>query len=390
MLAFVCLFLSAPTQAPAGGVGSRVFVVERASERLAVYDPYARRLYDKRISGLGDLRHATMTFSPDLRYGYVVGRSGKLSRVDLEKLELAGTVYTSQSSIDNAISEDGRYLAVAEYIPGGLSIVDANTLKVVAHHDAFFTRAGKKLTSRVTGVVDAPNNRFVCVLIEGAEIWIVDASKPGFPIEHRIKTPQEMPYDAMITPDGRYYLVAHIGSTFVSVLDLWHPDAGVRQISLVDPKASFPRNAPMKLPHMASWTVAGEHAFVPLVGEKRLAVLNRHTFALAASVPLAGDPVYAVRNPTGTQVWVSFSGEGDDALVQVIDTATLKVVRTLQLGRRIYHMTFTPRGGHALVSANGDNKLIMVNAHTYAVEDEVSLRSPSGIFGAWRAFQIGL
>ena len=46
-----------------------------------------------------------------------------------------------------------------------------------------------------------------CVLIEAAEIWVIDASKPDFPIQHRIKTRQDNPYDAMITPDGRYYVV---------------------------------------------------------------------------------------------------------------------------------------------------------------------------------------
>lgn len=374
--------------AHASGVGSRVFVVERASGRLAVYDLDQRALLPGRIEGLGDLSHATMTFTPDLRSGFLATRGGKVTRIDLEKVAAAGEVLTSQNSIDNAISQDGRFLAVAEYVPGGLTILDARDLRVLVKHAAKYERDGRTLESRVTGVVDAPGNRFVCVLIEAAEIWVIDASKPDFPIERRIPTPQAMPYDAMITPDGRHYLVGHLESPKVSVLDLAHPEAGVRVVDFGDP--SFARGAPAKLPHMASWAVAGNRVFVPLVGEKRLAVLDRETLAFRSSLPVRGHPVYAVRSPTEREIWVSFSGEEDDAFVQVIDVESLAIKDTIRLGGRIYHMDFTPRGSHVLVTANRDNKLLLVNATTHQIEDVEELASPSGIFGVWRAFRIGL
>ena len=385
----LCGLLAAPG-VRAGGVGSRVFVVERESGSLAVYDFVERKLLPKRITGLGNLNHATMIFSPDLRYGYLATRGGKVSRIDLEKLELAGELFTSENSIDNAISHDGRYIATAEYVPGGVTIVDARTLEVVKAHRATYTRDDQTHASRATGIVDAPGGRFVCVLIEAAEIWVIDATKPDFPIEHRIPTPQANPYDAMITPDGRYYVVGHMQSDRVSVLDLTRPEAGVREVSLRDPARDFERSAPVKLPHLASWAVAGSRVFVPLVGEDRLAVLDRTTWEFEASIPLRGHPVYAVRSPSEREVWVSFSGEEDDAYVQTIDTGTLAVTDTIRVGRRIYHMDFTPRGSHVLVSANQDDRLFLVNAATHRIEDSVELRSPSGIFGVWRAFRIGL
>jgi len=386
-----CLALAAHAPAAqAGGIGSRVFVVERASGSLAVYDFIERKLLPERITGLGNLRHATMIFSPDLRFGYLATRNGQVSRIDLETLELSGVVFTSENSIDNAISQDGRYIATAEYVPGGLTILDPKDMKVLKKHLASFEVNGKRVPSRVTGVVDAPGNRFVCVLIEGAEIWIVDASRPDFPIEHRIKTPQGNPYDAMITPDGRYYVVGHMESDRVSVLDLTRPEAGIKEVSLRDPKKDYDKAAPVKLPHLASWAVADRWIFVPLVGEDRLAVLDRSTWEMVRSIPLRGHPVYAVRSPTEREIWVSFSGEEDDAYIQVIDVETLSVKESIRAGRRIYHMDFTPRGSHVLVSANADNKLVLINASTREIEDEVEVESPSGIFGAWRAFRIGL
>ena len=105
---------------------------------------------------------------------------------------------------------------------------------------------------------------------------------------------------------------------------------------------------------------------------------------------MRGHPVYSVRSPTEREIWVSFSGEGDDAWIDIIDVATQKVARSIEVGRRVYHMDFTPRGAYVLVSANADNKLVLVDTSTYSIVDRQTLDSPSGIFGIWRAFRIGL
>ncbi|MBK6516791.1 MAG: hypothetical protein IPG04_22435 [Polyangiaceae bacterium] len=373
-----------------GALGTRVLVVERSSGSLAVYDYARRELAPERIEGLADLSHATMTFSPDLRWGFLATRGGKLHRIDLHALKVDGEVATSSNSIDNAVSHDGRTIAVAEYVPGGVSIVDVATLEVRKRHEATFQRDGQTLTSRVTGMVDVPGNRFACVLIEGQEIWILDASKPEAPITLRVPSGEGMPYDAMITPDGRYYVVGKLNSAQVAVLDLARPEAGVREVLLEDAEMFRKRNTPAKLPHMASWAVAGEHVFVPLVGEERLAVLDRRTFGYVGSVPLRGHPVYAVRSPSEREIWVSFSGEEDDSFIDVIDAETLATTQTIEVGRRVYHFDFTPRGSHVLATANADDRLVLIDASTYEVVDVETLRSPSGIFGPWRAFRLGL
>ena len=151
----------------------------------------------------------------------------------------------------------------------------------------------------------------------------------------------------MITPDGRYYVVGHMQSDRVSVLDLTRPEAGnPRGLAARSQALKYERGAPVKLPHLASWAVAGPWIFVPLVGEDRLAVLDRTPGSSSRSIPLRGHPVYAVRSPTEREVWVSFSGEEDDAYVQVIDTESLDRHRHHRSGRRIYHMDFTPRASH--------------------------------------------
>jgi len=140
---------------------------------------------------------------------------------------------------------------------------------------------------------------------------------------------------------------------------------------------------------MASWAVAGDSVFIPLVGEERLAVLDRSTFGFVGSVPLRGHPVYAVRSPSERELWVSFSGEEDDSFIDVVDVETLRVKQSIEVGRRVYHFDFTPRGTYVVATANGAERLVLIDAATYRVVDEQALRSPSGVFGVWRAFRLG-
>jgi protein NirF len=378
-----------PAEARQHGVGANVFIVERAAERLSIYDLKAKALLPTKISGLGNMKHATMTFAPDLRWGFVSTRDGQLHRIDLETLSVAGTLKTSNNSIDIAMSQDGQHVAVAQYIPGGLSIVDVDTMQLVKALPVALT---SKIDSRVTGVVDAAPNEFVATLMEGKQVWRVAAENGDFKIVETIELGDDIgiPYDAMITSDSRFYLVAHLGKADYSVVDLNTHPAKLRRISLDDAEIRITPQTPVKLPHMASWASAHGHVFAPVVGEKRIVVLRSTDLEYEKSIAVRGHAVYIVRRPDEREVWVSFSGEDDDAFVQVIDTESMVVKHEMKVGARIYHMDFTPRGGQALISANADNAFFVVNAATYKIEDREDLESPSGIFGSWRAFRIGL
>lgn len=373
-----------------GRLGSRVFVVQRDNQTLSVYDYHRRELLDRTIEGLGNLNHATMTFEPGLRYGFVASRDGTLTRIDLRNLERAGSVDTGDSSIDIAISRDGEYVATAQYAPGGVTILDSDSLEIVETIPATYAEDGEQKRSRATAIVDATGNRIVFSLMEGGEAWVVDAGDPELPVTAKIPLADGLAYDAMVTPDGRYYVVGHMKKEYVSVVDLENPDDGARKVSLRDPEGHYDPDRPVKLPHMASWAVAGDRVFVPLVGAAKLAVLDRYTWDYRATIDLRGDPVYAVCSPEKDEVWVSFSGNEDDAHVQVVDIESLDVTRDIEVGGRIYHMDFTPRGTYALVSANEAETLALVDTETYEVVDRHEIPSPSGIFGIWRAFQLGL
>ncbi len=127
------LLLSCLPLAAAGedlATGDLGLVIERASGTLLLVDRSDRAAV-ARIEGLGDLSHASMTFSPDERFAYVFARDGGLSKVDLIQRKVVARTVQAGNSIGGAISDDGKLIAVSNYEPGGVKVFDADTLAIV-------------------------------------------------------------------------------------------------------------------------------------------------------------------------------------------------------------------------------------------------------------------
>ncbi len=374
--------------------GTRVFVIERDTGSVAVID-YRTQKFVKRIRVGGDLKHASMVFEPGLRYGFIATRSGDLLRLDVQRLVAAGSVATSKNSIGLAISQDGRTIAVSEYSPGGITLVDTETFRVVQRIEARTQMGGREIVSRVTGMVDGPENRFLCALMDAREIWeLSPESKPAttagatadrYRVSRRFLTERPHPFDALTTPEGRYYLTGHMRSDRVSLVDFWASRPVARTIST----GRSSDRTPVKMPHMEAWASAGGKLFVPLPGERKLTVLSGSDFRQTGFVSLVGDPVYAVVRPDHREIWVTFSG-AEDGKVQIIDTLSERTKAILPVGKKIYHLVFTPRGDRAIMSSNETGEVVILDALSYATLARIPVQSPSGIFGIWRAFETGL
>ena len=102
-------------------------VIERATgSALIVNTTQPQRL--ARVDQLGDLSHASVVFSRDERFAYVFGRDGGLSKIDLLQDRLDQRIVQAGNSIGGAISQDGSWIAVSNYTPGGVKIFSAETL----------------------------------------------------------------------------------------------------------------------------------------------------------------------------------------------------------------------------------------------------------------------
>ncbi|HEY9150334.1 MAG TPA: cytochrome D1 domain-containing protein, partial [Gammaproteobacteria bacterium] len=277
------------------GTGDLGLVVERATGSVLVVDTTEQRRL-ARIPGLGDLSHASIVYSRDARYGYVFGRDGGLTKVDLLRQRIERRIIQGGNSIGGAISQDGRLVAVSNYEPGGVRIFDAVTLELVADIPAEYGRNGQY--SKVVGLTDAPGQRFVFSLFDAGEIWAVDMEDPRNPVVHKHTGIGRQPYDALISPDGRHYMAGLFGEDGLALLDLWHPDRGVRRV-LPEYGKGEQRLPVYKMPHLEGWAMAQDYAFVPGVGQHEVLVIDRGSWELVKRIPVHGQPVFVMARPDG-------------------------------------------------------------------------------------------
>jgi protein NirF len=360
-------------------------VVERASGSLQLVDN-AKRASVGRVEGLGDLSHASLVYSGDGRYAYVFGRDGGLTKVELAAAKVVARVVQAGNSIGGAISRDGRIVAVANYDPGGVKLFDTDSLELLAEIPATYGNGGKR--AKVVGIADAPGDRFVFSLFEAGEIWIADVAEPRRPRVRKLANVGREPYDALITPDGRHYIVGLFGEDGLALVDLANLEAGAKRI-LANYGRGEEKLPVYKMPHLRGWAVAGPYAFLPAIGRNEVLVVERAGWREVARIPAHGQPVFVMARPDGRQVWVNFAFPRNDT-VQVIDVARLAVVQTLQPGKTVLHMEFNDAGDEVWISARDDDRVVVYDTATFARVAALPAKSPSGIFFAWRAKKLGM
>ena len=251
---------------------------------------------------------------------------------------------------------------------------------------ATFGDAGQR--SKVIGLVDAPGQKFVFALWDAGEIWVLDMSDQANPSIEKFTGIGRNPYDALITPDGRYYIAGLFGEDGMALLDLWDPAAGVKRI-LPNYGKGEQKLPVYKMPHLEGWAVAGDLAFVPAVGRHEVLVINMRTWQEAARIKVHGQPIFVMARPDGRQVWVNFALPDNDT-IQVIDTQTLAVIRQLKPGKGVLHMEFEPRGEEVWLSVRDEDRVEIYDTATFERKASIPATKPSGIFFTARAHRIGL
>ncbi len=383
-----CASVPGSADARHDGSGDLGVVVGRANGTLTVVNTSSKAALGS-IGELGDLSHASVVYARDGAHAYVFGRDGALTKVNLLTRRIEGRVAQAGNSIGGAISQDGTLVAAQNYQPGGIKVFDARTLALVADIPATFDAPGEPgKRSRVVGLAELPGRRFIYSLFDADQIWIADLSPAGPPRITKFEHIGRQPYDALVTPDGRYYIAGLFGEDGLAMIDLWEAQPRVRRI--LDGYGRGQEPLPVfKMPHLRGWAVAGRHAYLPAIGRHEVLVVDIETWAEVARIPVAGQPVFVMAQPDGRQVWVNFAVPGYHR-VQVIDTPTRRVVKTLEPGAAVLHMEFTPKGEAVWISSRDANRVSVIDTASFATLATLPVDAPSGIFFSSRAARLGL
>jgi protein NirF len=357
-----------------GGLG---LVIERATGSALIVDRLGRETLD-RVEGLGDLSHASVNFSPDERFAYVFGRDGGLTKIDMLTGTIAARVIQAGNSIGGAISDDGKLVAVSNYEPGGIRVFDADTLEMIADIPA---------PSKTVGLVELPGRRFAWALWDTGEAWMADFSGPEMTTA-KLGDTGANPYDAVLSGDGRHFLVGLFGEKGVTMFDMWS-DAPAPVRFLTDYGKTGEDLPVYKMPHLQGWGFTEGQFALPAVGRHQVLWVDRATLDQTAATEVHGQPVFVIAQPGSPYVWVNYATPLNDT-VQVIDSRTHQVVKTLTPGAAVLHMEFAPRGSEVWISLRDDNRVVVYDARTFEPTGEIAAQSPSGIFFTARAHRTGL
>lgn len=324
------------------------------------------------------------------RYIYFASRDGWISKFDVFNLKYVAEVRAGINTRNLAVSHDGRYVIVANYLPHNLVVLDASDLsplKVIQAQD------GKGNSSRVSAVYTAdPRDTFVAALKDIPEVWEIsyaddpppgfsgwvhdyrkdsgDAQKPApFPVR-RVKVKGYLD-DFFLTQEyERIIGTARDGSGQVVDLDLGR---AVKKITLPG------------MPHLSSgitWEYDGKTVLAtPNIKEPVVTVLDTDTWEVIKRIETKGPGFFMRSHENSKYAWVDvFFGPNKD-LMHVIDKQTLEIVKTLRPapGKTSAHVEFTQDGRYALVSIwDMDGAVVIYDANTLEEVKRLPMKKPSG------------
>jgi mono/diheme cytochrome c family protein len=337
--------------------------------------------------------HGGPKFSPDGRFVHFMSRDGWVTRYDLWGLMPVAEVRAGINSRNIAISDDGRVIAVANYLPHTLVMLDAATLqplKVITVDDAFH-----KKTSRVSAVYQAaPRRSFVVALKDLPEFWEVSYAadpprifsgfvhnyEPG--MEEGIAQAGPFPFRRaeLKEPLDDFFFDPSYTSLIGSSRD------GSRGVVVnLDVRREIAELPLPGLPHLGSgitWEHAGRRVMATThLKEPIVSVIDLKTWKVVKRIDVLGPGFFLRGHENSRYVWADVSiGPARDK-VQVIDKDTLEVAATLQPapGKLTGHVEFTRDGRHALLSVSDlEGALVVYDAARLEEVRRLPMRKPLG------------
>lgn len=397
-----------------------MIAMERETRKYAVMDGKNHKLLGH-IDG--SYRTHTVQFGPkgtkEARYMYGIGRDGWLFKVDLYSFKTVRKVRVGLDSRGIAVSKDGEYIAVTNYLPGSVAIVndDLEPLKII--DTIGVDPDGNEVHSRAAAILDSEVKHpeagqiFVVALKEAGHVWGIDVSKKGekndFPIIFDIPNVGRILHDAFFDDEGRYFMVAAQGDkTKPSLLDPSKPDNGLMAvIDVVEGKMVSQLSAGVK-PHPGPGAVVhtknhGVLYATPAIGENKVTFWKQTEkgFEVYKQVSLGkpgenGGSLF-IRSYNGVEglgkasnyVWVDISFAPNWNKVYLIDKEKLEVYKDIDNAAyakmdpakvRSVHPEFTKDGKFVYVALWEGNAVQVFTDDGKFVTQITGTTTPTGIF----------
>ncbi len=371
-------------------------VVETGDHHVSVLDGDTFAVLDRFATPFAV--HGGPKFSPDGRFVFIMSRDGWVQKYDIWSLAEVGRVRAGLNSRNIAMSHDGKWLAVANYLPNTLTILSTADLAVARVIEV----AGRDGTpSRVSAVYQAPDRRsFVLALKDVPEIWEVATDPEAGPFHEGFVHSYEKGMEESLASEEGLFARRRIITR--APIDDFFFDPGYR--NLIGTNREGDRGVVVNLdvgreiaelplpgmPHLGSgisWMWNGRRVMAtPHLKEGVLSVIDMDSWSLVKTIPTDGPGFFLRSHDASPYVWADvFFGENKGTM-HIIDKQTLEIVQSMrpEPGKTVAHTEFTRDGRHALVSVwEDDGAVIVFDAQTLEEVKRLPMRKPSGKYNVW-------
>jgi len=371
-------------------------VVEAGDHHVSVLDGDTFEVLDRFATPFAV--HGGPKFSPDGRYVFVMSRDGWVQKYDIWSLQVVGQVRAGLNSRNIAMSSDGKWLAVANYLPQTLTLLSTEDLGVVKVIDVI---ARDGTPSRVSAVYQAPNRQsFVLALKDAPEIWEVTTDPEGGPFHdgfvHSYEASMEESLgaekglfarrrilidepldDFFLSPDYRNIIGTNREGDKGVVINM---DVGRKIAELPLPG----------MPHLGSgisWMREGHRVMAtPHLKEGVISVIDMSDWHLVQTIKMDGPGFFLRSHENTPYVWADvFFGPHKDEM-QIIDKQSLEIVHRLvpEVGKLFAHAEFSRDGSHVFTSLMEDEGAVIIyDAKTLEEVKRLPMRKPIGKYNVW-------
>lgn len=368
----------------AGDPANLMLVTERDNRTIAVIDGASHQLIGRIESGYQAHGYAFPPTSD--RWVFNVSRDGWVYKLDLYSLRAVRIARVGLDARGIAVSDDGRYLVVGNYVPATAVVLDAATLEPLL---VLPTRGqdpdGRLVDSRVALVADVAASSvgpyFLLVLKEAGQVWRLDWSQPGFPAT-KLANVGRVLHDGFLGPDNRRLYVASQADDWIAVVD-------VARLTIVDriPTGDIPHPGPG-----AVWSAGGrDFAATVHAGEGLITIWDLASNAVVGRRQTPGPGLFIRAAANSPFVWAdAMLASAPHAITVMRKSPPFDVVGTLTEGRRTLHPELTADGRYAYVADWDGGAVRVYDATTLALVAEITgLTTPTGIFSTGRRLETG-
>ena len=342
--------------------------------------------------------HGGPKFTPDGRYVFFASRDGWVSKFDLWNLKTVAEVRAGINTRNVAVSGDGKYVAVANYLPHTLVLLDAdlNLLKVHAVKD----RNGME-SSRVSAVYDAaPRNSFVAALKDIPEVWEIsyDPKAEDIPVGkiHDFQYKEGAFLPGFLNP-RRSFLAEPLDDFFFTqdyseVMGTSREQSGAAgkgQVVNLDVRKKIADLQLPGMPHLGSgitFNWQGRRVMAsPNLKDGVISVIDMQSWQTVKTIETHGPGFFMRSHEASPYAWAdSMMSKTRKDTLQVIDKRTLAHVADVRSdpGKTLAHIEFDRHGKYALASlwerkADG-GALIVFDARTFKEVKRIPMDKPVG------------